>query len=275
MSFLKKLFGAFSSKNAGPQEPRADRVPAILAAIETAAQPCLRLVGREGGRSCLGGAPNIAGAWPRYDGRPLSVIAQLDLEEIAVAGGPDWLPQKGRLLFFYEIDYAGWGIDPGDLGCFAVRHETGFATAEPPPEDLAHEGRWPEYPVAFVTAVSMPAPERLNVDLRNLSGREEKTLEAALDAMTPAQPAHQIGGYPNAIQNDGMELECQRNTHSLRGAEKGKETDADDWRLLLQFDTDDEAGMMWGDVGRLYFWVREQDARAGDFSKVWMILQCF
>jgi uncharacterized protein YwqG len=44
--------------------------------------------------------------------------------------------------------------------------------------------------------------------------------------------------------------------------------------LLLQLDTDDDAGMMWCDVGSLYFWIREQDARAGDFSKIWMILQC-
>lgn len=32
--------------------------------------------------------------------------------------------------------------------------------------------------------------------------------------------------------------------------------------------------MMWGDVGRLYFWVREADARARDFSRTWMVLQC-
>jgi uncharacterized protein YwqG len=33
--------------------------------------------------------------------------------------------------------------------------------------------------------------------------------------------------------------------------------------------------MMWVDTGRIYFWIREQDARAGDFSKAWMILQCY
>ena len=33
------------------------------------------------------------------------------------------------------------------------------------------------------------------------------------------------------------------------------------WRLLLQLDSDDDAGMMWGDEGTLYFWVPEADAR--------------
>jgi uncharacterized protein YwqG len=284
MSFLKKLLGAFSPKSAGAQEPRADRVPGIVASIEAAAQPCLRLVGREGGRSCLGGAPHIAGAWPRFEGRPLSVVAQLDLAEIAAAGGPDWLPRKGRLLFFYELDYSGWGMGPSDLGCFAVRHETGSATPEPPPEDLADEGRWPEYPVAFGVAVSTPDSERLNLPWSDLTKREEKALEAALEAMTPAEPVHQIGGFPGTIQADAMELECELVAFGLqRGA--GVKPDATqmeqlkvaskDWRLLLQLDTDNDAGMMWGDTGRLYFWIREQDARAGDFSKAWMILQCY
>jgi len=67
-----------------------------------------------------------------------------------------------------------------------------------------------------------------------------------------------------------MELECQRAVSPSEGGAR-----ASDWRLLLQLDTDEEAGMMWGDTGRLYFWVREQDARAGDFSRTWTILQCF
>ncbi|MDP3853118.1 DUF1963 domain-containing protein, partial [Phenylobacterium sp.] len=72
------------------------------------------------------------------------------------------------------------------------------------------------------------------------------------------------------VQSDSMEAECQDIARRL-GQRGG---DLADWRLLLQLDTDDEAGMMWGDVGSLYFWIRERDARIGDFSKVWMILQC-
>jgi len=69
-----------------------------------------------------------------------------------------------------------------------------------------------------------------------------------------------------------MEMERQTATTGLRRS-ANKLGNVTDWRLLLQLDTDDDAGMMWCDVGSLYFWVREQDARAGDFSAAWMILQ--
>lgn len=66
-----------------------------------------------------------------------------------------------------------------------------------------------------------------------------------------------------------MEAECQAIAQRL-GQQDGE---ASDWRLLLQLDSDADADMMWVDVGSLYFWIWEQDARAGDFSKVWRILQ--
>ena len=49
------------------------------------------------------------------------------------------------------------------------------------------------------------------------------------------------------------------------------------WQLVFeeQFDdSDNDLDVMWGDVGKIYFWVREQDAREHDFSGVWLILQC-
>ena len=39
-------------------------------------------------------------------------------------------------------------------------------------------------------------------------------------------------------------------------------------------DSDDDIEVMWGDMGILYFWVRESDARKRDFSAAWVVLQC-
>jgi uncharacterized protein YwqG len=49
---------------------------------------------------------------------------------------------------------------------------------------------------------------------------------------------------------------------------------AADWRLLLQVDSEEHAGMVWGDAGRLYYWMRTQDLVARRFDQAWLVLQC-
>ena len=92
-----------------------------------------------------------------------------------------------------------------------------------------------------------------------------------------------MGGYPRPVQGDHMELESQLASNGVYcGDSSGYESEegellapgARDWRLLFQFSSDEDLGVMWGDDGNLYFWVKEQDAKAGDFSGVWLILQC-
>ncbi len=46
------------------------------------------------------------------------------------------------------------------------------------------------------------------------------------------------------------------------------------WVTLLQIDTDDDLGVMWGDVGLIYYMIREQDLRALKFDQHWLVLQC-
>ena len=40
------------------------------------------------------------------------------------------------------------------------------------------------------------------------------------------------------------------------------------WRLLLQVSSDDEIGLMFGDMGRLYVSIREDDLAPGRFDRV-------
>ena len=48
------------------------------------------------------------------------------------------------------------------------------------------------------------------------------------------------------------------------------------WAVIHTSDiaTKDEAGMMWGDLGRLYYWIRHEDLIAGHWDCTWLILQC-
>jgi uncharacterized protein YwqG len=32
--------------------------------------------------------------------------------------------------------------------------------------------------------------------------------------------------------------------------------------------------MMWGDVGRIYFWLTDEDLRARRWEEAWLVLQC-
>lgn len=266
MTWWRRLFGM---RRAPPgAEGVSPSVSAVIAEFRAQGQACLRLAAGGRGGSRLGGIPGMAAPWPRYQGRALGCIAQLDLSEIRAAGGPDWLPDHGRLLFFFDVESGSWGLHPQDAGAAAVVHDTGEPSAMPEPEDLSVDARFQAYPVSFAPAVSYPSEERLSIDWSGLNEASVQALEDALLALAPAAPMHQIGGYPCPVQNDAMEADCDRMAKQL-----GWPSEVGDWRLLLQLDTDDEAGMMWCDVGSLYFWIREQDARAGDFSRIWMMLQ--
>ncbi len=80
-----------------------------------------------------------------------------------------------------------------------------------------------------------------------------------------------------------MQLECQLVTNGINVGTQGRHGDprvevlsagATDWRLLLQIDTEDAAGMMWGDAGRIYYWIRDQDLAKAAWDETWLVLQC-
>jgi uncharacterized protein YwqG len=236
------------------------------------------------GRSKIGGLPDadLGAHWPNSDGTPLTFITQLDLSEIAEAGGPEWLPQGGLLLFFYDMEDAPWGFDPADRGGWSVIFQPAGA-----PGAAAAGGSeadpFPEVRVRPEQALSLPQPEDVGVDITDLSGDDLDALHEATNSIYADHPAHQVGGFASPIQDGEMELEAQLASNGLYCGNASGYSDpraadlasgAKDWRLLLQLDSDENADLMWGDCGRLYFWVREEDARNADFSNVWLILQC-
>lgn len=136
--------------------------------------------------------------------------------------------------------------------------------------------------LALVPFQSIPDPcaKLLERPLRTL---EDQDMYANFfDEYSHQGPAHRLLGWPTLMQNE-MELECQMVTNGIyRGDTSGYkhprrpelEKGAQDWILLLQVDSDDDAQMMWGDAGMLYFWIRRQDLERSDFGNAWCILQC-
>ena len=277
MGFFNRIFGGGDSEKPKPLPlAEVEKLAAPLAA------PAVHLVPAASDTPChLGGEPNLpAGvSWPAKNGKRLPLLASIDLPSVAEALPIDWLPRTGRLLFFYDVEEQPWGFDPKDRGSWAVIHaqDGGVPASSPAP------GALPRQFVSPRRIASLPSYERPEFESLGLSEEQSEALiEIGITAYGDA-PRHQIGGYPHPIQGDAMELECQIVSHGIYAGEPSAYKDprvtalkdgAKDWRLLLQFDSDDSLDVMWGDAGTVYFWVREQDARAGRFENVWLVLQC-
>jgi uncharacterized protein YwqG len=237
------------------------------------------------GASRIGGAPDLPARfrWPRYEGKPLAFVAQIDLGAVGrvMPDGP--LPTRGHLWFFYASDQTHWGFDPKDAGSSVVHYEAdGPLAPRALPDDLPPEGRFAPCAVTFTPYADIPDSR----DGRNpTAGGDDATEERYDDArnsLTSLATAHKLLGYPDTIQGP-MESQCAAVTNGVsmgdgQGARDPRfhalEATQYDWRLLMQVDGDEAAKMMWGDAGKLYFWIRDQDLRARRFDKAWMILQC-
>ncbi|MGH2409021.1 MAG: YwqG family protein, partial [Chloroflexota bacterium] len=243
------------------------------------------------GVSKLGGSPDLPSmlAWPTWHDKPQGFIAQLNLADIAPYAPSHILPARGMLYFFYDLWEQPWGFDPKDRGGGRVIYFDGDVAqlrrrpAPPGPHD-------PEYATPFtaceVTCSSVLRPPSwfsTRLDSLALTQEEQKRYsEWWFDSTKDSAPCHQLLGLPCLIQND-MEIECQFVSNGVyMGDLKGRndprhdhlKAAAPDWRLLLQVDSDDSSGMMWGDGGMIYYWIRKQDLAAGIFEHTWLVLQC-
>jgi uncharacterized protein YwqG len=220
-------------------------------------------------------------AWPATRaGRPLSFLAQVSAADIQVPAGIPGLPADTLLTFFYEAgEQQGWGFDPGDRQFSAVipvAAADAVAVASPPGA-LA----FPAYRMLPRTVTTIPDHGEPSLGELDADHAVFRRLYADLEH-DDSPPRHRMFGWPDLVQNP-MQLECQLASNGIRvGNGKGYRhprvaqlaPGAEDWLLLLQLDTDDEIGWMWGDTGTIYYWIRRQDLLAARFDQAWMIFQC-
>lgn len=240
------------------------------------------------GGNRIGGCPDVPKdfEWPRFENHPLSFIAQLNLADIAhYELGLD-LPICGSLLFFYDSQQRTWGFAPRDKGSAVVLYsscDTDQLRRVPLPPEIDKMGVFNGCSLAFKPDTNYPSydsiffnPELSEDEMNRLFAYQEQ--QRANDF----GPFHRIGGHADCVQNP-MELECALVTNGLYCGDasgysdpmrKELEYDAENWRLLLQIDSDDHAGMMWGDVGMIYYWIHTSDLVNHRFDRSWLILQC-
>lgn len=265
------------------EEPPARDVRALAAPL---AVPAVHVVLRDApSRSYFGGDPSLPQGvpWPERDGRRQAFLARLSLAEMQRALPVPWLPDAGALVFFYDMDAVPWGYDPEHRGGWAVLHVPDLAEEVSNETASAARTPRPRSNVGFRRIDALPSPQRAVVRALDLSDRETDAYFALQDACFEGRPMHQVTGFPIPVQEDAMERECHLASHGVYCGDAGWRTDpraselepgAANWRLLLQVDSADRLRLLWGDLGRLYFWVEEPAARRGDFSNVWVILQC-
>lgn len=260
----------------------------VIAAMESLKRPALHLVGTSRDvRSRIGGAPDLPEGfqWPQWKNAPLAFLAQIELAEISQQSVLPDLPNHGLLHFFYDQEQSTWGFSPGDRGSWRVFYSADgapFRRTEPP-AGVSRYGRFGEKSVEFREVATYPSVERLFGGPLEMSDETWDEADARQARDFGDLPRHQLGGLPNPVQGDTMELECQLASNGIDVGDSAGykipeaqtlKPGAADWVLLLQLDTDDDTDMMWGDVGVLYFWIREKDLKARNFSDCWMVLQC-
>lgn len=204
---------------------------------------------------------------------PLSFISQLNLRDFAESTNGLELPEDGWLWFFYELSENPWGYCPTHRGGFRVLYAPAGSKLEPRDGPTGTEVL-PTKPIQGKPAWSVPTWPQL----------EDELVDAYCDLLediAQPDPCHQIGGHPNQIQGD-MARSCALVTQGIylgRPPDLPREeldklaSESGGWKLLLQISSDDDLGLMWGDVGSLFWWMKTEDLAQGAWDQAWFQLQ--
>ncbi len=237
------------------------------------------------GTSKLGGTPDLPpeASWPEWKGLPQSFIAQIHLDDVRPYDSAKLLPQSGMLWFFYDAQQQTFGADPSDRGGWSVIFtDSDLARLQrtPAPAKLPTSSQFQACALSFASEITLSQQPKLEIPNFDWTDAEQKQYETLLSTFpNPADratPHHRLLGFPDTIQDD-MRLECQLASHGVtdvndpRIAELSK--GAMDWQLLLQIDSDAQAGMRWGSAGMLYYGITRTDLQAHHFQNCWLVLQ--
>ncbi len=253
------------------------------------------------GKTRFGGLPDLPPnfPWPvfetnTYDDdevkpRPLAFLAQFDCAEMAPMDKDGLLPKTGVLSFFYEMDSMRWGFDPKDAGCARVFWFEDVSVLSPTeaPAALEDDYRFPALHITAKKEVSLPGYEDFFLEREWEEGQYDEFMAQAEPDEEDELSVSKLLGWPDVIQNC-IAVECElvsRGYYLGSGwkhipeeeIQSARRTSLNEWRLLFQLDTVEADGfeLMFGDCGRIYFYIRKEDLEACRFDRVWLIQQCY
>ena len=196
-------------------------------------RPCVDVLSRKAtkadlatGKTRIGGAPDLpAGArWPKGKNGPMVFVAQLDLADFAKFDGRGVLPKAGH-LFFFAGDF--------DEGAVLFAEPKAKLARQEPPQGArfaTFDEKYPACGVDLRPATSLP---------RDLGDDDDEEREE--DAWF-------------SVWLDHWSAKGRAARHRVIGHHFGDTEGIEpDDEVLLALDSDDRAGMGWGDAGTLYF----------------------
>jgi len=260
------------------------------------------------GRSKIGGKPDLPPGfeWFYYAGvtyetedeepqnRPLSFLVQINCLEARKFDKNSLLPKKGMLYFFYELETQTWGFDPKDKGSAKVYYYPGDVKELKRtnfPSDLSEENQIPEVPILFSAKKDLPDFEEFiewheGFDDYDLWDEYDEVKNGIVGEVEWDEKITKLLGYANLVQ-DSMLLECEEVSNGIYRGDDSVKIPEDDasrykknctqWQLLFQMDSITIKGyeLDWGDMGRIYFYIKKNDLLNQNFDNCWLIQQCY
>ncbi|WIY63420.1 YwqG family protein [Bacillus arachidis] len=236
--------------------------------LEKSVKPYIKITGKIGEttlfQSKFGGYPYlpINHEHPKdSNGKPMVLLAQLNFEELPHI---EPMPTKGLLQFFVngEDDLVGADFDhPTTQKDFRIIYHSDVNYDEsqlvtdfsylnnldlehfviPEAAKLSFEQTYQPVTIGDYRFESF---FKDTVDLEDIVDKEEEIEFGELYEESFESLGHKIGGYPFFTQSDPREWDESYQKHNI---------------LLLQIDTDDSLGIMWGDCGVANFFINKED----------------
>ncbi|CAJ1001656.1 uncharacterized protein YwqG [Brevibacillus aydinogluensis] len=241
------------------------------------------------GTSKIGGCPDLpAGTpWPYWKSYPLSFLGQINLAELPPF--PEKiLPERGLLLFFFaaaamfDDDEFYHSVEKAKVLFVAETDSADLKRTAPPNEldDYDPPVRFSPCSLDYRVEWTVPPAESSDIEQLGMSWNknrddfdrywEQFRKRVWEQLLHPDDMKNRLLGCPDQIQGD-MQHECQLMAYPStdRNDKAALLRQAVRWRLLFQVDSEEEkTGMMWGDIGRLYFWIEQEALERADFSLV-------